>query len=358
MSKELSLGKTISLEIARKQTDRLIREHPLTQLFWECTLRCNAACRHCGSDCKKTAGIKDMPLADFLKVLDNISPHLNPHKTSIIVTGGEPLVRNDLEKGGLEFYKRGFPWGMVTNGILLDSKRLDSLLKSGLRSVTVSLDGFQKEHEWMRGVPGCYDKALGAIKNIVKVGEDITYDVVTCANQKNFDKLPEFRDFLISIGVKAWRIFTVFPVGRAAQVPELQLDDFFFTKLMQFIKETRLDGKINLSYGCEGFLGGYELEVRDHPFHCAAGVSVASVLSDGSISACPSIRADYSQGNIYKDDFWEVWETRYEKYRDRSWMKTGECAACKFFKFCRGNGMHLRDSNGNLLFCHYKRLAY
>ena len=47
----------------------------------------------------------------------------------------------------------------------------------------------------------------------------------------------------------------------------------------------------------------------------------------------------------------EVWMNGYQQYRDRSWMKKGDCAACKYFKFCRGNGMHLRDSSGNLLTC-------
>ena len=89
---------------------------------------------------------------------------------------------------------------------------------------------------------------------------------------------------------------------------------------------------------------------------CRAGISVGSVLIDGAISACPSIRADYHQGNIYENDFMEVWNHRFKPYRDREWMKKDECADCKYFRFCKGNGMHLRDENGDLLFCHLKRL--
>ena len=110
------------------------------------------------------------------------------------------------------------------------------------------------------------------------------------------------------------------------------------------------------SYGCEGFLGEYEGQVRDHLFTCQAGMSISSVMIDGSISACASIRSDLAQGNIYKDDFIDVWENRYQPYRDRSWMKTGECAQCKYFRYCQGNGMHLRDEKGNLILCHLKRL--
>lgn len=81
------------------------------------------------------------------------------------------------------------------------------------------------------------------------------------------------------------------------------------------------------------FLGNYEAEVRDTFFACRAGISVGSVLIDGAISACPSIRADYHQGNIYENDFMEVWNHRFKPYRDREWMKKDECADCKYFRF-------------------------
>ena len=103
-------------------------------------------------------------------------------------------------------------------------------------------------------------------------------------------------------------------------------------------------------------MGDYEGDIRNHFYSCQAGVSVGSVLIDGSIGACPSIRANYNQGNIYKDDFWEVWQNRYEVYRDREWKRTGICADCNMFRYCQGNGMHLRDNNGSLLNCNLKKL--
>ena len=69
----LSLRRRLALEIWRKGYQHIVEEHPLRQLFWECTLRCNLHCRHCGSDCKVKAGVTDMPLQDFLRVLDNNS---------------------------------------------------------------------------------------------------------------------------------------------------------------------------------------------------------------------------------------------------------------------------------------------
>ena len=351
----IGLKKRLALEVNRNLQESVIREHPLTTLFWECTLRCNLACRHCGSDCHKTAAFKDMPLEDLYPTLDSIAKAYDPHKVMIIVTGGEPLVRKDLERCGRAFYERGFPWGMVTNAVGLTPERYRSLLESGLRSVTISLDGIGETHDWMRGMPGTYDKAIKAIGMVV-ASNAVAFDVVTCVNKRSIKQLPQIKELLISLGVKAWRLFTVFPVGRAAQDPELQLSGEEFRAALDFIKVTRKEGRIRCSYGCEGFLGDYEGEVRDGFFMCSAGVTVGSVMADGSIAACPSIRADYSQGNIYKDDFVTVWQTRYQQYRNRSWMHTGECAACKWFRYCRGNGMHLRDGEGKLLFCHLHRL--
>ena len=174
--------------------------------------------------------------------------------------------------------------------------------------------------------------------------------------KQNFDQLPEFKRFLIGLGINNWRIFTIFPAGRAAHIPELQLEDVQFTRLMEFIRDCRREGIIHTSYGCEGFLGNYEMEVRDHFFQCNAGVHVASVLADGSISACPSIRSNFHQGNIYNDRLIDVWNHKFQSFRDRSWARKGQCAGCDMFRYCEGSGMHLYNEHGELMFCHYKRL--
>lgn len=352
----ISFRKKLALNLFRKYKSNLSKVHPLNYILWESTLRCNLNCIHCGSDCKKDASIKDMPAKDFLKAIDQVKNIVKPNKTTIVFTGGEPLLRKDLEYIGLNLYNRGFPWGIVTNGMLLNSKRLNSLLKAGLRTVTVSLDGMEDSHNWLRGKSRSFSNAGEAIKLLPTV-PDLKYDVVTCVNQRNYHELDEIKNLLINIGVKEWRIFTIFPIGRAAENKELQLEPKEFKELFDFIKYTRKEGKIKLNYGCEGFLGSYEGEVRDDFFICRAGINIASILADGSISACPNLRDNFIQGNIYKDNFEEVWLNRYKIFRDKSWTKTGICADCEFYKFCEGSGMHLRnENNGELSFCHLKRI--
>ncbi len=355
MSTHLSLKQKIALEINRQLVKEAEKSHNLVQVFWECTLRCNMNCRHCGSDCRVSSLHPDMPFQDFRKVLEEIRQKYDSHKIMVVVTGGEPLMRKDLEECGRAMYEMEFPWGMVTNGRALTKQRFISLVNAGLCSATVSLDGFEDEHNWMRGTSDGFKYAVNAIKMFLSV-PTINFDVVTCVNARNYGTLEQFKEFLISLGLKQWRIFTVFPVGRAAQDPDLQLNAEQHRGLMDFIVRTRKEGRIRLNFACEGFLGEYEGKVRDHLYTCHAGLSIASVLVDGSISACSSIRSNYHQGNIYEDSFVDVWENRFLPYRNREWTRHGECEKCKYFRYCQGGGMHLRDDDGNLILCHLDRL--
>jgi radical SAM enzyme (rSAM/lipoprotein system) len=370
----MNLRKRIIFELERLRRKNLQQLHPLQQLFWESTLRCNVHCLHCGSDCSSSEVTPDMPAEDFLRVIDqSVTPHVDPHKVLVIISGGEPLMRTDLAEVGKALYQRGYPWGMVTNGLALTPKRFQELMQSGLRSMAISFDGMKDNHNWLRQHPLAFEGATRAIKlaaeynrmivektSLPSEGEArrglLVWDVVTCVNQRSFLQIDEMQKYLWSIGVRNWRLITIDPMGRAADNPELLLTSEQHRYLLDYIREKRQEG-LHISYSCEGFMPDYEGEVRDHLFHCAAGVSVASILIDGSISACTSIRGKYYQGNIYKDDFWEVWENRFEPYRNRQWMKKLEpCNTCKLFRYCEGGGMHLRQEDGALMLCHHNKL--
>lgn len=356
MNNNINFRQRLGLMAFNKIYQKTIQEHELRTLFWETTLRCNLSCAHCGSDCRSEAQIKDMPKEDFLKVIEAITPRVNPNKVLVIFSGGEPLVRSDIEYCGLELYKKGYPWGLVTNGMLLDAKRFDSLLKAGLHSITVSLDGFKEYHNSIRGNECSFDNALRAAK-LISSEPSIKYDVVTCVSSRNIADLPAFKEFLIEQGIEHWRLFTIFPAGRAAGDESLRVTDEQLVQLMRFIEQTRKEGRIAVNYACQGFLGGFEAKVRDSFYNCRAGVSTASIRIDGAISGCTSIRANFDQGNIYTHDFMDVWENGFTAYRDRSWAYKDECEGCKAWKWCQGGGMHLRGDNKELLECHYRRIV-
>lgn len=345
------------LELGRKINALRVKRHDLQQLFWECTLRCNLHCRHCGSGCMADDGRGEMPLQDFLPVLDDIK---RTTKTPVLVitTGGEPLLRKDICECGKEITRRGFYWGVVTNGMLMTETMFRELAEAGLKSISISLDGLREEHNWMRSHPQSFYKALHAIHLLATTPHSMTWDVITCVNKRNLAELEDMKELLIAQGVKRWKIFSVFPMGRATEHEEMELEGTEFRRLLDFIVTVRHEGTIKVSYGCENFLGPYEYEVRDGQYFCGAGINVASIRFDGSISGCLSIRSEYTEGNIYTDTFSEVWQKRFERYRHLEWKKTGICTDCEAWRWCEGNGMHLRDNDGHLHMCYYKKLYH
>ena len=336
-----------------------VRVHELNYLFWECTTRCNLRCRHCGSDCKMTSNNEDMPLEDFLGALDTIPRRHIPKEFTVVLTGGEPLLRPDIEDIGKAIRRRGMGWSMVSNGYFYDREMHSRLMSAGMGALTISLDGLEAEHDWMRGMKGSYSRTLSAIS--IAAGEKrINFDVVSCVTKKNIGKLEEIFKILSSIGVRQWRLFTVIPIGRAAKDPDMFLDNGEFIRLMEFIKEKRLNNNTGtrLTFSCEGYLGKYECEVRDTPFMCRAGINIASVLIDGRISACPNIdREVFSQGSIYSDNLWELWQKGFSEFRDKNWAKRGRCLGCPVFRDCLGNGMHnWHGKCEEVLTCHYRQI--
>lgn len=350
----MRMSKSIKQFIFRAFKKNETKLHELSYLFWECTTRCNLNCLHCGSDCSKDSSHKDMPLEYFLKAVDSIE---DPAENFIVViTGGEPLLRKDLETCGKEIRKRGLRWGMVTNGYLYNESRHISLLNAGLGALTISLDGLQDSHNWLRNNNKSFDRAATAIE-LAASSPRLNFDVVTCVNKRNIHELKQIKDFLIQKGVKAWRLFTIIPIGRAKDNQDMVLTASQFQELMEFIHQSRQQNQLHVSFSCEGYVGKYEWLVRDSGFFCRAGINIGSILIDGSISACPNIDRELVQGNIYKNNFFDVWQTKFLPFRNREWTKTGKCKDCKEHKNCLGNGLHYwHGEKKEVLVCHKEQI--
>ena len=343
--------KYVFREFKKAETEK----HELNYLFWECTSRCNLNCLHCGSDCSKDSSFPDMPINDFLKAIDTV--RLIPENFTVVFTGGEPLLREDIEFCGKELRKRGFKWSMVSNGHLYDKQRHISLLNAGIGALTISLDGLKESHNWLRNNKNSFDKVVNAIELAVSSNR-INFDIVTCVNQKNFTELEYLRKLLISKNVKAWRLFTIIPIGRAVDNSDLHLSDNQFLELMDFIKKNRKTKEIDIKFSCEGYVGRYESDVRDASFFCRAGINIGSILIDGSISACPNIDRNFSQGNIYKDNFYDIWQNKFQPFRNREWTRIGQCESCREYIDCQGNGFHnWHGEKKNVLVCHNEKIV-
>lgn len=324
------------------------KAHDLDYLFWECTLRCNLNCRHCGSDCTRDEQMPELPGAKVVEVFRDVASHYDATKVMVAVTGGEPLLRPDLFNILQEVSAMGFPWGMVTNGMLVDEATIAKCEKSGMRSATVSIDGIGETHNWLRQNDKAYKKATRALKLLTGSQSFDLVDVVTCAHRGNVDELSELYDLIRGLGASGWRIFTIFPKGRA-KANDLATDTELLTKVLSFIETKRRESpEWPVSYSEEGYLGArWDREVRGVPFYCGAGINIGGLLCDGSYSACPSLAREWIQGHVDELPFSEAWETRYQNMRDRCWMRNDFCGSCKDWSNCQASSLHLWDWSSN-----------
>lgn len=335
--------------------------HPLRYLFMEITQRCNLDCLHCGSDCGKQPRLDELTTDEWIEFVDYLAARFpKRHELFLVITGGEPLCHPRLYEILDRIAHHGFPFGMVTNGMTLDGAAVDKLVARRIGSVTVSLDGLEASHDWLRGRRGSFRNAVRGLELLAR--RKIRYvDVVTCVNPRNIDELPRVLQLVQDLGVRRMRLFSIFPKGRARTNPDLLLSDEQLRRLMTWISTTRQDlsnTDFALDFSCEGYLpADVDSTVRDEPYFCRAGISIGSVLCDGAISACPNISRSLVQGNIRSDDFADVWDNRFSPMRDRDWMKTNHCVGCAEWRRCLGNSLHLwDDEEKRTVLCYHRVL--
>jgi radical SAM protein with 4Fe4S-binding SPASM domain len=325
------------------------KDHKLLYLFLELTRRCNLQCRHCGSDCSSDSSFEEMPTETWLEIIDHIHSNFAA-ELAFVITGGEPLVRKDLTRIGTYISNLGHPWGIVSNGFALSETRIRELEKAGITSLTLSLDGGEESHNWLRGHPDSYRRIIAAIEALGKSNIPIK-DAVTCVHPKNLGELDSIKEVLIEHGIKSWRLFRIFPIGRAEHHQELSLSREGSWEMLNWIERNRKEAKkrgLAINFSCEGYLPfRFDRKVRDEPYFCRAGINIASILADGRVTGCNNNGPVFYQGSIIERSFADIWENEFKKYRNRSWMKSGVCAECPSSSICRGGPIHLWDPEKN-----------
>jgi radical SAM protein with 4Fe4S-binding SPASM domain len=322
-------------------------EHQLLYLFLEITRRCNLRCRHCGSDCTANDPAAHLTTETWLYLINFIAESFSP-PPFMVLSGGEPLLHPDLDILLAAIAQRGTAWGLVSNGYSLDERALHRLVAKQIRSITVSLDGLKDSHNWLRNSGESFDRANNAIRLVMQSAIPFK-DVVTCVNPRNLAELDSLAELLVSLNVPAWRLFRIFPAGRAKNNTELLMDISQTRRMVEWVHANRgnyLKRGLKVNLSCEGWLP-YSLErtVRDIPTFCRAGVNIASILCDGTITGCTNNAPHFFEGNVLKDNFAQVWENGFGKFRRREWVNSTTCAGCKHLKDCRGGSIHLWQSS-------------
>ena len=315
-------------------------------LFWEATLRCNAYCQFCGSRCGEVS-CEELTAGEIKNVFSSIAGRYDPSEIMINVTGGEPLVRQDLFEVMAYCHDLGFPWGMVSNGMLVTETAIDQMKQTGMRTISISLDGLGETHDALRGVPGGFERTVQGIRLLKRAAFLDHLQITTVVSRRNISELEQLYAFVVSLGVDSWRVALVDPIGRAKENRELLLDQTDLKKYLSFIKEHR-GGPVPVETSCSHYFGRFEQEVRDTPFVCRTGVHVASILANGDIYVCPNVerRPELIQGNVRTNDFCDVWEKGFIQFRKNSVREGEKCRACPEWTNCHGDSMHTWDFDG------------
>ena len=332
-----------------------LRSHPqLTYLFVELTDRCNLSCLHCGSSCGDNQGrVLDTEL--LLRVLDEVAEDFEPHTVMICLTGGEPLLHPDFFTIAERIHLLGFPWGITTNGTLINAACAEKMTALGLGSVTVSLDGLEGTHDALRRTKGCFQKVLKAVEHLHSAG--IKVQITSVIHSRNYHELEPLYELIRMLKVESWRVINIEPIGRALLHRDLLLSDEQIIGLLEFIRQKRysVDTPMDVCFGCSHYLSfEYEHELRDNYFICGSGIYVGSILCNGDIYSCLDIERlpELIQGNISRDRFSYVWKNGFRQFRSNRAALCEMCLRCTEREYCAGDSTHTWDFNHNQpMFC-------
>ena len=334
--------------VARKED--LKRTAPLRYLFWESTLRCNLTCLHCGSDCVRDDASRERELdADTVKrELCSIAKAYPADQMTFAMIGGEPLLRQDVPEVGAYAAGLGYGWGITTNAMLLDRSMVRRLRDARLRTISVSLDGVEADHDRLRNHPGCYRTVTRHLRSLLEDRFFDRFDVICCVSRINVDHLEEFMEELLRLEVPAVRFTPVFSRGRAGRNANLMLGNADITKMLDFVARQRASqSRINVCLSEEGYYGPrWECVVRDELHYCASGIQIGTILHDGAVTGCPSVSRRFLEGSVRDAPFVEIWKTGFSRYRqDRKRSFSRLCGDCDHWVLCEGGGFHLLDQD-------------
>jgi radical SAM protein with 4Fe4S-binding SPASM domain len=338
---------------------------------WEVTLRCDLACRHCGSRAGH-ARPDELTTDECLDLIRQLA-ELGTHEVALI--GGEAYLRDDWLVLIAAIRDRGMRPTLVTGGRGLTRERAMGAKAAGLFSVSVSIDGEEATHDRLRGVAGSHRAAFEALAHLREAG--IHTATNTQINRLSMPELPRILDRIIAAGVRSWQLQLTVPMGRAADEPDVLLQPYDLLALFPVLADLAkraADAKVDVIPGNNvGYFGPHEQVLRGqtrkgHCTGCGAGKLTIGIEADGTLKGCPSLPTDaYAGSNIRESTLAEVWSraralrfTRDRTSQNASQELWGFCATCYYAEECRAGctwtSHVMLGKPGNNPYCHHRAL--
>ncbi|HEX8939354.1 MAG TPA: TIGR04053 family radical SAM/SPASM domain-containing protein [Candidatus Limnocylindrales bacterium] len=317
-------------------------------VYWETTLACGLACRHCRATAAPDRSPLELSTEEGLRLLDRIVG-FGPPLPHVVFTGGDPLRRPDLETLVRAATERGIGASLapaVTPD--LTKERLASLRDAGIQTISLSLDGSSPErHDGLRGVPGTFDLTMVAADWAREVGLPI--QVNTLVTDTTLDDLPAVYELLKDQGILRWSLFFLISVGRGSVLQEVtpaeseRLGSWLYELAQEApfqIKTTEATHYRRIAIKRMEAAGLDEAAIArtsvGRGFGIRDGNGIMFVSFDGKVY--PSGFLPLAVGDVRHDDVVSVYRDHpvFRELRDTSLFK-GRCGLCPYVERCGGS---------------------
>jgi heme b synthase len=326
---------------------------------WETTRNCNLSCVHCRASAERGPYPGELTTAQGINLLEEIRRTGTP---IIILTGGEPLLRDDifiLARHGTDL---GLRMTMAVNGTLVTEATAREMRDAGIQRISVSIDGPGPEsHDLFRGVHGAFAGAMQGIANAKKAG--LPFQVNTTITQVNLPHIKEIQQLAADLGAAAHHIFLLVPTGRGKYLIDQEISAQEYEDALNWLYDCRETMPLQLKATCaphyyrilrqRAKAEGREVNFETHGLDavtrgCLAGTGFCFLSHVGVVQPCGFL--DIPCGDITKAAFEEVWKTSevFRTLRDTSRLE-GKCGACEYRRVCGGCRARAFEATGNYM---------
>jgi radical SAM protein with 4Fe4S-binding SPASM domain len=330
------------------------RTYPLRMIAWELTRNCNLDCIHCRARASSRRYENELSLEEIKIIVDDIAAFSTP---TIILTGGEPLLREDIFDIAKYISSKGLRAVIAVNGTLVDRDVAIKLKESGILRVSMSIDGKdQASHDSFRKVSGSFDAVMRAGRIFNEIG--LPFQINTTVTRLNFEDLGVIYDLVRGMGAVAWHVFLLVPVGRGEGLKGEELNAALYEEVLNWLYVQEEKNEIEMKVTCAPHYYRIVKEKGGTPKSagCLAGKSFLFISHTGIAQPCGYL--ELPCGDIRKEGVRKVWEGSQEfgLIRDLRQYK-GKCGSCKHLAICGGCRARAQELKGDLLeaepYCSY-----